>query len=65
VFKGWTQEGSGRMITEELLRYGLWAFIFSLLFTTWLINFKNNHYKRGFYDGYQRGKIVSRERFID
>jgi hypothetical protein len=52
-------------MSEELLRAILWALIFSLFATTWLINFKNNHYKRGFRDGYQRGKLVSRERLID
>lgn len=52
-------------MSEEMLRAILWALIFSLFATTWLINFKNNHYKRGFKDGYNRGRFVASERHFD
>jgi len=43
----------------------LWAFIIALLGTTWIWNLINNHYKRGYRDGYNRGKAVARERHFD
>ena len=52
-------------MTRETLEMILWAFIFSLVATTWLINFKNNHYKRGYRDGYNRGRFVASERHFD
>lgn len=52
-------------MSRDTLEMILWAFIFSLVATTWLINFKNNHYKRGYRDGYNRGRFVASERHFD
>ena len=52
-------------MTRYQLEVILWCGLFSLVFTTWIINFKNNHYKRGYRDGYNRGKVVASERYID
>ena len=43
----------------------LWLLIGSLAVTVWFINLTNNHYKRGYRDGYTRGKLVASERLVD
>ena len=52
-------------MNNDVLVWIAWSFIFSFAFLTWIITFKNNHYKRGYRDGYHRGKVVASERYID
>ena len=52
-------------MTRYQLEVILWCMLVSLVLTTWFINLKNNHYKRGYRDGYTRGKAVASERHID
>ena len=52
-------------MTIELFEAILWAGLISLILTTWIYNLINNHYKRGYRDGYTRGKLVASERFVD
>ena len=57
--------GSGCEMSRFQLEVILWAGLFGLIMTTWIYNLTNNHYKRGYRDGYQRGKLVASERFVD
>ncbi len=52
-------------MTIELFEAILWAGLISLILTTWIYNLINNHYKRGYRDGYTRGKLVASERLVD
>lgn len=52
-------------MTRYQLEVILWCVLVSLILTTWFYNVKNNHYKRGYRDGYNRGKTVASERYID
>lgn len=49
----------------ELFRLLLITFAVSGLLAAWFINITNNHYKRGYRDGYTRGKAVASERFSE
>ena len=38
----------------------LWCGLASLILTTWFITLTNNHYKRGYRDGFERAKELYR-----
>ena len=50
------------MITVEQL--GIIVILVSGL-TFWFITLTNNHYQRGYRDGYTRGKAIASERYFD
>lgn len=48
-------------MTEDLFRYIILSFTISVVLVAWFSNVTNNAYKRGYRDGYTRGKAVARE----
>ena len=52
-------------MTIELYEALIITFTVGLIGTTWIYNLINNNYKRGYRDGYQRGKLVASERLVD
>ena len=47
-------------MTREHLEYAIWAGMASLAIVTWFITLTNNHYKRGYKDGFERAKELYR-----
>jgi len=48
----------GARMTRYQLEVILWCGLGSLILTTWFINLTNNHYQRGYADGYKRAKAL-------
>ena len=50
---------------KEIALYAFWAITGSALFTGWFLRLTNNHYRKGYADGYKRGRLVASERLVD
>jgi hypothetical protein len=50
---------------ETMLEAFLWGITGGLLVLGWFLRLTNNHYQKGYRDGYNRGKAVALERHFD
>jgi len=46
---------------NDVLVWIAWSFIFALAFLSWFYRLTNNHYERGFRDGFHRARSMERQ----